>query len=318
MLSAFVSRPDVMYGGLTDPLNDSVYGSIWVSVDDLRMLILSGLGTQQGYSMERSSSLGRCTERVYHWLTAFGFDPLTFVRAVRGFPLVFGDYRQFRQQQRLHDDSTRCRFSHPCLSDRYEQSGTASGHYFHQDLLVARRIFENKPERHIDIGSRVDGLVAHVAAFRDIEVWDFRLQHARVPNVRFGCVDLMKPACVPVGVCDSLSCLHVIEHLGLGRYGDPVKLDGHRLGIEALGRILKTGGTLYLSVPIGPERLEFNAHRVFAVANILSAMIGFVPKSFSYVDDDGALHERVSLDADRVRENMGCYYGCGVFEFEKV
>ena len=56
----------------------------------------------------------------------------------------------------------------PCLRDRYEAGGVASGHYFHQDLLVAQWLNAANPQRHIDVGSRVDGFVAHVAAFREI------------------------------------------------------------------------------------------------------------------------------------------------------
>ena len=47
--------------------------------------------------------------------------------------------------------------AHPCLEDRKSAGGSARGHYFHQDLLVAQKIFEAKPERHLDVGSRIDG-----------------------------------------------------------------------------------------------------------------------------------------------------------------
>ena len=56
------------------------------------------------------------------------------------------------------------------LTGFMESAGESQGHYFHQDLLVANQIFLNSPERHIDIGSRIDGFVARVAAFREIEI----------------------------------------------------------------------------------------------------------------------------------------------------
>ena len=62
----------------------------------------------------------------------------------------------------------------PCLTDRFEESGAARGHYFHQDLLVAQRIFDSAPARHVDMGSRIDGFVAHVASFREPEQRDLR------------------------------------------------------------------------------------------------------------------------------------------------
>ena len=60
------------------------------------------------------------------------------------------------------------------LNEKFADSGIASGHYFHQDLLVARKIFQHNPQKHVDIGSRTDGFVAHVATFREIEVFDIR------------------------------------------------------------------------------------------------------------------------------------------------
>ena len=119
--------------------------------------------------------------------------------------------------------------------------------------------------------------------------------------------------------CDSLSCLHALEHFGLGRYGDPVRWDGHLRGLDNLHRVLRSGGRLYLSVPIGPQRIEFNAHRVFAVDYLLGLLADkYVLERFSYVDDQGDLHEDVPLDAEEARNNFGCHYGCGIFELTKL
>ena len=87
--------------------------------------------------------------------------------------------------------------------------------------------------------------------------------------------------------CDSLSCLHALEHFGLGRYGDPIIYNGHIKGIENLTKkILKSKGTLYLSVPIGNEGVYFNAHRVFSIGTIMNLMKDYFSlEEFSYVDD---------------------------------
>lgn len=66
-----------------------------------------------------------------------------------------------------------------------------------------------------------------------------------------------------VNYCDSISSLHAIEHFGLGRYGDPIDYFGYLKALQNIAKIVKTGGTFYFSVPIGPQRIEFNAHRVF-------------------------------------------------------
>jgi SAM-dependent methyltransferase len=130
-------------------------------------------------------------------------------------------------------------------------------------LLVARRIFEAKPAKHVDIGSRVDGFVAHVASFREIEVLDVRPITAKIPGVTFKRADLLKPLEGLESYCDSLSCLHALEHFGLGRYGDPIDSKGFERGFANMARLLKKDGVFYLSVPIGIDRVEFNAHRVF-------------------------------------------------------
>jgi len=119
--------------------------------------------------------------------------------------------------------------------------------------------------------------------------------------------------------CDSLSCLHALEHFGLGRYGDPLDYEGHLRGLENLYRILRPGGKLYLSVPIGPQRIEFNAHRVFSVVHLLSCLQNdYHIDHFSYVDDRGVLHENVPLVEEDINNNYGCNYGCGIIEATKL
>jgi uncharacterized protein DUF268 len=82
---------------------------------------------------------------------------------------------------------------------------------------------------------------------------------------------------------------------------------------------LKPGGILYLSVPIGPQRIEFNAHRVFAVHTILDmARAQFELLRFSFVDDIGDLHENVDLIQNTIGHSFNCWYGCGIFEFQKL
>jgi len=120
--------------------------------------------------------------------------------------------------------------------------------------------------------------------------------------------------CLPFadGSLASLSCLHVIEHIGLGRYGDPISADGARLAARELQRVLSQGGTLYISTPIGRERVCFNAHRVFEPATVLSWFSELQLVEFSYVSDDGRFVEHAS-PAHIPRFE----YGCGFFEFRR-
>jgi hypothetical protein len=113
--------------------------------------------------------------------------------------------------------------------------------------------------------------------------------------------------------------LHALEHFGLGRYGDPLAINGYRQGFENLCRMLEPGGWLYFSVPIGRERIDFNAQRVFAVSTIMAlAKDQLELVDFSYVDDTGALHERVGMSAAMLAGNCGLHFGCGIFEFRKL
>jgi SAM-dependent methyltransferase len=248
---------------------------------------------------------------------AFGIDPVKFIRAIRGLPGYLNDLAVLRQQKNDNNDFPFGRYF-PILDDRYAEGGTMKGHYFHLDLLIARKIYHNKPVHHVDIGSRTDGFVAHVAVFREIELLDIRPIESKIKQVSFRQADLMKLPEDMISYCDSVSALHSIEHFGLGRYGDSVDYDGHIKALENIYKMLKEGGVFYFAVPIGPQRIEFNAHRVFAISYLIG-LFGekFEIKSFSYVDDMGDLHEDVAMDERQNTNNYNCNYGCGIFELRK-
>jgi len=255
---------------------------------------------------------------TYKTLTGAGLDPLAFFRFLRGLPVYIRNLIHFSQLQKKTDTPFRISSLMPFPGDRYLPGGNAAGHYFHQDLLVAQKIFHANPKRHLDIGSRIDGFVAHIASFRPIEVLDIRPQPSASENITFRQLDLMQPPPEEFIACtDSLSCLHTLEHLGLGRYGDPLSPEGYLTGLRHLTQILKPGGTLYLSVPIGHQRIEFDGHRVFKPAYVLSLLsTDFNLRSFSYVDDLGSLHRNISID-QAVEKTELCHYGCGIFEAVK-
>lgn len=252
--------------------------------------------------------------------TMFGFDPLKMLCSLIGIPFYLNDFVKLRHQRKTATVKFPFGKPVPCLGERFSESELASGQYFHQDLLVARKLFLSNPEKHVDIGSRVDGFVAHVASFRPIEVLDIRPLSANIKNITFTQVDMMSPVKDSlVDYCDSLSSLHAIEHFGLGRYGDAVNYEGYINGLENFSRILQKNGKFYFSVPIGKMRIEFNAHRVFSVAYLLEYFEDkYTINSFSYIDDKGDLHENVTLTKNDIQNNFGCRYGCGVFEMTKT
>lgn len=234
------------------------------------------------------------------------------ITALRNYPSYRAQYRQFRKLGGI------ITHRYPVLTDYEAEAGSASGHYFHQDLLVASFIHDKNPARHIDIGSRIDGFVAHVAAFRNIEVMDIRdLGDIGHPNVSFIRADLMDQERPQVEMTDSVSCLHAIEHFGLGRYGDPLDPNGHLKGFNNIVGMLKPGGALYISFPIGKcNEVHFNAHRIFHPRDIFgwTAQQGLLKlQRFDFVDDRGSLHR----DFDVKAVDLDVSYGCGIYSFEK-
>jgi hypothetical protein len=268
------------------------------------------------------SSVNAWAKRVNSVLSFFGIDPIKAARHVAALPRFLHSYRHFKDLHFAAVPAFEFRGFHPHIEDDVGASGIASGHYFHQDFLIARRIFERSPRRHADIGSRIDGFVAHVAVFREIEVFDIRPLPVEVKNVVFRQLDIARgidPAMAEA--YDSVSCLHALEHFGLGRYGDPLDYYGFEKGFEAISTLLCRGGTLYLSVPMGPQRIEFNAQRVFSL-NYLQSFCGCGSKyrveRFSYVDDSGDLHEQAKLGTSEANENFGCNYGLAILEMVKI
>jgi len=203
------------------------------------------------------------------------------------------------------------------LSNYSGSAGRARGHYFHQDLLVSQFIYKHNPKRHLDIASRIDGFVTHVASFREIEIVDIRpLVKSPHPNIKYIQADLMNPQ--DLDMTDSLSCLHAIEHFGLGRYDDPIDIFGHEKAINNLVNLINKKGRLYISFPIGQKNeVHFNAHRVFHPKYILENSI--IKKNmklirFDYVDDNGDIH----LDVEVSEVNKNIKFGCGIYTFIKI
>jgi hypothetical protein len=250
-------------------------------------------------------------KEVARSMLMFGVD-LRRLLALRNVPKYIAQRRRFKSLGGNIDKS------YPVLIDFDEQAGEGRGHYFHQDLLVASFIAQRNPLRHIDIGSRIDGFVAHVASFRRIDVIDVRdLKCLGHKNISFLRSDLMVDNVNMHGVTDSVSCLHAIEHFGLGRYGDPIDPNGHVKGYNNILKMLKPDGTLYISMPIGTKDVVFfNAHRVFRPNDIFAWSNSDVKVEllrFDLIDDDGNLHQGVSPDS--VGEDLK--YGCGVYTMRK-
>lgn len=258
--------------------------------------------------MQRIKSLLRSA----YWIIGvqFGFDPIKAFRSFLGLPRYARDLLHFRSQ--FHG---RLELK-PCLFDWYEEGGISKSEYFWQDLLVARMIFSANPEKHVDIGSRVDGFVAHVASFREIEVLDIRPITTEVPGVTFKQADLMSPLGNLKGYCDSLSCLHALEHFGLGRYGDKIDVNGFVSGLANMAALVKKNGVFYLAVPIGIDRVEFNANRVFEPNVIIDVAKknSLHLRSLTTIKHGGDVEE-IAITGSAIDQLASQRYSLGIFVF---
>lgn len=246
-----------------------------------------------------------------------GIRPGRLMASIRGWNRYAKERSLFQSLMTIGDFAWGREF--PILNESAEPSGGLNA-YLLQDLSVARWIHQAVPARHIDVGSRIDGFVCNVATFREIEVIDIRPSPGKIAGVMFHQLDIMQD--LPdawVATTDSLSCLHTIEHFGMGRYGDAIDPLGHEKGLAQLKRMVAPGGTLYLSTPIGPQRIEFNAHRIFAASTLVGWFLeGWEIVKFSVIDDENRLREHVNWRESDLANHFGCKTGVGIIAAKKI
>ena len=190
-------------------------------------------------------------------LRQFGIDPIALFRAIKALPRFIKQAFKFRK---LNIGST-VRLA-PALQDYRAAAGSSDGHYFWQDLICAKWINEENPNRHFDVGSRIDGYIAHLLSFREVTLLDIRPSDLKFPGLNVVIGDAQENLDEYQNSFDSVSSLHSIEHFGLGRYGDNLDALGHKKGLQNIANCVQLGGHLYVSFPIGKEQVEFNSQRI--------------------------------------------------------
>lgn len=200
----------------------------------------------------------------------------------------------------------RWRDAFPQLGDRIATS-PFDRHYFYQDVWAIRRVAELAPERHVDVGSRVDyvGALTSVCEVTFVDIRPLEATLDRLTSVAGSVLEMP----FEDRSLQSLSCLHVAEHIGLGRYGDPLDPNGSRAAMAELQRVLAPGGQLLFSGPVGEPRVCFNAHRIHDPREVVAQFSELQLEEFSGVDDGGEFRRR-ELD-----ELAGSRYACGLFRF---
>lgn len=244
--------------------------------------------------------------------------PLAAVRSFVGRQLRLRRFkRQFAQfGDMMKGDGARLPMRWEDRNPRFGDDTASTGfdrHYVYHPAWAARIVRRIAPEEHVDISSTLH-FCSMLSAFVPVRFYDYRPADLALPGLSSDRADLMKLPFAD-GSVRSLSCMHTVEHIGLGRYGDPLDPNGDLKAMTELERVVAPGGSLLFVVPVGSPRIQFNAHRIYAHAQIVEAFKGLELREFALVPDrpeDGGLIENASAalsDAQR--------YGCGCFWFVK-
>lgn len=201
---------------------------------------------------------------------------------------------------------------YPCLDDR-TTSTVFDRHYVYHTAWGARVLAETKPKRHIDISSTLyfSGIVS---AFIPVDFYDYRPAKLELSGLSSSSADLTNLPFDSRSI-ESLSCMHVLEHIGLGRYGDPLDPDGDLKGMRELQRTVAAGGNLLVAVPVGIPRICFNAHRVYSYEMIVKRFDELQLEEFALIpqeSENGGLIR--NADPGLVCREK---YACGCFLFRR-
>ncbi len=229
-------------------------------------------------------------------------------RALLEYPRYIKDLRKYAKM----DGAEPMKFAdtYPCLFDRTAKTRVDS-HYFYQHLWAFEKIHALSPDMHVDIGSNVNfvGLLSTITEVQFVDIRPLDVSNVKnLKSIKGSILDL------PYGnnSLDSISCLHVAEHIGLGRYGDPLDPLGTKKAATELSRCLAKGGNLFFSLPVGKPKLYFNAHRIHSPKQILQYFNSLKLVEFSGTDDNKKFMQNIDID---ILEDAK--YACGMFWFTK-
>lgn len=208
----------------------------------------------------------------------FGFRWAGGLAGLVGFAREYGAFKRLNAGSPF---ALRARDIAPCLTDRTATTPVEPT-YFLQDSWCARKLAERRPAHHVDVGSSAKSM-AIIAQFVPVTFVDIRPVEIELARFSFVAGSVLA---LPFGdgSVASLSSLCVIEHIGLGRYGDEVDVRGSEKAASELCRVLASGGDLYVTVPVDREcRIYFNAHRAFTRDYLLSLFPGLTLVEERYI-----------------------------------
>jgi len=237
-----------------------------------------------------------------------------FLRGITLLPAFFSDYRTFAKSAKKSEGRfpLRKRDFFLCLFDKTTDT-PFDPHYTYHPAWAARVVARTNPKKHIDIASALK-FSTIVSAFVPVDFYDYRPANLKLSNLDSKHGDLLSLPFSDNSV-ESISCMHTIEHVGLGRYGDPIDYDGDIKAIKEMIRVTAAGGTLIFVTPVGQPRIEYNAHRIYSYEQIMSYFSDMKLVEFTLIPDDyketGPIENANPLLVAKQR------YACGCFVFTK-
>lgn len=216
---------------------------------------------------------------------------------------------------RASEAKTKSRFTlreedlRPFLGDK-TQNTSFDRHYVYHVAWACRVVKDINPQVHVDFASSLH-FCTTISAFVPTKFYDYRPAKINLQGLESLPGDLTKMAFADNSI-ESLSCMHTIEHVGLGRYGDPIDYDGDLKAIAELKRVVKPGGSLLIVTPIGKPCIQFNGQRIFSYAQMLEYFNGFELKEFSLIPDSdatgGLIRNASGALADQQTSGCGCFW----------
>jgi SAM-dependent methyltransferase len=243
---------------------------------------------------------------LWRWVSQL-WDPLYSVAGLRELPHFFTSWKAYSRLGGA--ERIRVADIYPQLHDR-TPTHFSNAHYFYVNAWAMRRIIAAAPATHLDVASQ-PVLSSLLSALLPVTFLDYRPLQVTLDGLSCVGGDILALPYEDRTIA-SISCLHVAEHIGLGRYGDPLDPKGTRAAARELARVLAPGGNIFFALPVGKPRLCFNAHRIHSATAILDYFSDLTLIEFSAVRDDGSFVERINP-----ADCNDSAYACGMFWFKR-
>jgi len=231
---------------------------------------------------------------------------------ITALPSYKKEYRKFTKISSMAEERFPLNWDNrfPCLTDKTIET-TFDSHYIYHPAWASRILAQTRPELHIDISSTLH-FCTMLSAFMPVKFYDYRPASLTLSNLSSEKADLLNLPFQNDSI-SSVSCMHTIEHIGLGRYGDPLDYDGDIKAIKELIRVTKNTGDILFVTPVGQPKLMFNGQRIYSYQQVISYFTNCTLMNFSLIPDSGGIIN--NADPELVKEQK---YGCGCFWFRKI